>query len=134
MRQFDNPFNVSKKNAVFRVRNLDPNAEVETYTVTRLDQSIAHYINIDSILADTQLESLFNQAETAAETSYFANDAIDRAQLKAEYQNMINRLEQIQNAGTIPFTQAGFNLLVAAEKDKALYIERIMKFLKQAIT
>lgn len=54
-------------------------------------------------------------------------------QVKTEYQNMITRLEQIQNAGAIPFTQAGFNQVVQAVKDEALYIERIMKVLNRLI-
>jgi hypothetical protein len=55
-------------------------------------------------------------------------------QAKAEYPNMITRLEQIQNAGAIPFTQAGFNQVVQAVKDEALYIERIMKVLRRMLT
>ncbi len=58
----------------------------------------------------------------------------DITQLKDAYLTMIARLEQIENAGTIPFTQAGFNQVVQAVKDEALYIERAMKFLKNLLT
>lgn len=56
------------------------------------------------------------------------------SQIKVEYQNMLTRLQQIQNAGSIPFTQAGFNQVVQAVKDEALYIERVMKFLRRLLT
>lgn len=58
----------------------------------------------------------------------------DLQQARDAYQTMITRLEQIQNAGTIPFTQTGFNQVVQAVKDEALYIERIMKVLKSILT
>lgn len=67
-------------------------------------------------------------------TSQELSDASDfdtiKFQIRTEYLNMITRLEQIQNAGAIPFTQTGFNQVVQAIKDEALYIERIMKAIK----
>lgn len=59
---------------------------------------------------------------------------VDKSQIKTEYINMIQRLEQIQNSGAIPFTQAGFNQVVQAVKDEALYIERVMKVIKSLVT
>jgi len=56
---------------------------------------------------------------------------LDKTQFKQVYQDMLARLQQIQNAGVIPFTQAGFNQVVQAVKDEALYIERIMKVLSR---
>lgn len=57
----------------------------------------------------------------------------DLQALKDAYQDMITRLEQIQNAGVVPFTQTGFNQVVQAVKDESLYVERIMKFLKRLL-
>lgn len=54
--------------------------------------------------------------------------------VKSEYLNMITRLEQIQNAGAIPFTSAGFNQVVQAVKDESLYIERILKVFRRIAT
>lgn len=54
---------------------------------------------------------------------------IDIEQLREAYVNMIARLEQIQ-AATNP-TNAQ---VIQAIKDEALYIERIMKFLKKLLT
>ena len=64
-------------------------------------------------------------------------DAIDLANFKQAvrtvYQNTITRLEQIQNAGTVPLTVAGFNQVVSAVQDEALAIERILKLLSKMI-
>lgn len=57
-------------------------------------------------------------------------DQYFKVQVISVVQDMINRLNQIQNSGTIPFTQAGFNLVVQAVKDEALYLERIIRVLK----
>jgi hypothetical protein len=134
MRQFDNPNNISQAVARLRIRNADPNAEAEAYEVTRLDGTIARYINVDSSLLDAVIQNLFNQAETAEEQTTITNDLTARQQIKAEYSNMVTRLQQIQNAGAIPFTQAGFNQVVQAVKDEALYIERVMKVIKTLVT
>ncbi len=47
------------------------------------------------------------------------------ATFKAGFQAAIDRLQQIENSGTIPFTQAGFNQVVQAVKDMAKY-ERLI--------
>ncbi len=126
---FENKNNLSKAVVLLRVNQLDPLAEVYVRV------GIVPYIEVDnSTLGDDELETLFSQPETTEETDYFANKTIDEQALKDAYQNMIARLEQIQNAGTIPFTQAGFNQVVQAGKDEALYIERIMKVLKTLFT
>lgn len=52
-------------------------------------------------------------------------------QFKAAYLAAITRLNQIQNAGAIPFTQAGFNQVVQAVKDIALYVEQLAKIAKR---
>lgn len=134
MRQFDNPFDLSKELVLYRIKSLDASAEVEIDAVVRLDGSATTYVSVDSSLSDAQLETLINQAEAAEEIDYFANKAIDEQTIRDAYQTMITRLEQIQNAGAIPFTSAGFNQVVQAVKDLALYEERIMKVLKNLVT
>lgn len=52
----------------------------------------------------------------------------DYQKIKDEYINMINRLEQIQAAVNPTNAQ-----VVQAIKDEALYIERIMKFIKRLL-
>lgn len=86
--------------------------------------------DFDHLAADAALSAPISQAETDAETQRLANIAT----LTAAYQDMVTRLSQIQNASAIPFTQAGFNQVVQAVKDEALYIERVMKVLKRLIT
>lgn len=53
----------------------------------------------------------------------------DRLQMKAEYQNMITRLDQIQAASNPTNAQ-----IVQAIKDEALYIERILKTFRRMLT
>lgn len=99
------------------------------------------YVPIDEFSPDYQ-EYLawlaLGNSPTPADASVYMQKLQDdknlREQIKAEYINMINRLQQIQNAGAVPFTQAGFNLVVQAVKDEALYIERISKVIKRIIT
>lgn len=50
-----------------------------------------------------------------------------------EYQNMITRLDQIQNVGILTLDQTNFNLVVRAVKDLALYNERILKYHAQQV-
>ncbi len=95
------------------------------------------YIPIDEFNFDYQeylaWVALGNSPASADASIYLAkknDDKVSIADVKAAYQNMITRLEQIENAGAIPFTVAGFNQVVAAVKDEATYIKRIMKYLK----
>lgn len=61
------------------------------------------------------------------------NIRLYKSEFRDEFISMVNRLEQIINSGTIPFTQAGFNQVVQAVKDDALYSKRILNFLKRLI-
>lgn len=54
--------------------------------------------------------------------------------ISSQYQAAIDRLVQIENAGTIPFTSAGFNQLVQAVKDEAKYVRLIAQALKRLLT
>lgn len=54
----------------------------------------------------------------------------DMQQIRDLYGAMMNRLGDIENAGTIPFTQQGFTLVVNAVKDEATFQKRILKALK----
>jgi hypothetical protein len=66
-------------------------------------------------------------------TAEEAETAGYKADLKAQVIAAITRLQGIQNAGTIPFTQAGFTQVVNAVKDMALYEEKIIKVLVRII-
>lgn len=57
------------------------------------------------------------------------DDKTTRQQLHDQYQAALDRLNQIATAGTIPFTQAGFNNLVAAVEDEAKYLRILAKIL-----
>jgi hypothetical protein len=99
------------------------------------------YLPVDELNQDYQdylaWLALGNSPTPADGSVYLAKLADEknlRDQVRTEYQIMIARLEQIQNAGAIPFTQAGFNQVVQAVKDEALYIERIMKVIKHIVT
>ena len=129
MRQFDNPNNISKAIAILRAQKLDETAEIELYQVTRPDETTARYISVDSNLSDTQLEELFNQAETAEEQAYFADYSIDRQQLKAEYQSTIDQLQNIESAQSPTNAQ-----VVAAVKYLAKTIRLMLKLLARLIT
>jgi hypothetical protein len=98
------------------------------------------YVPIDELNPDYQeylawvaLGNSPTFADGAVYLQKLADDKILREQVKVEYQNMITRLEQIESAGAIPFTQAGFNQVVAAVKDEATYIKRIMKFMRRLL-
>ena len=54
--------------------------------------------------------------------------------IKDTYITTVARMEQIKNAATPPFTQAGFNLMAQAVRDEAEAIERVYKFLKRLLT
>lgn len=56
---------------------------------------------------------------------------LDWQTLKTEYQAAVDRLQQIENAGAIPFTQAGFNQVVQAVKDVAKYERFILIYLRK---
>jgi len=129
MRQFINNQDLSKRTALLRVRQLEPLAELTIYESSALNPPIIKYISIDSILSDTQLENLFNTAETPEESNYFASDAIDRQQLKAEYQATIDQLQNIENAQSPTNAQ-----VVAAVKYLAKTIRLMLKLLARLIT
>ena len=129
MRQFINNQDLSKRTALLRVRQLEPLAELTIYESSALNPPIIKYISIDSILSDTQLENLFNTAETTEESNYFASDAIDRQQLKAEYQATIDQLQNIENAQSPTNAQ-----VVAAVKYLAKTIRLMLKLLARLIT
>ena len=59
-----------------------------------------------------------------------ADDKLSVEQIKAAYQEMITRLEQIESAGALPFTAQGFTQMQNAIKDLATYQKRIMKYLR----
>lgn len=86
-------------------------------------QTTQQIINTDSSLDVTLINNTIQQPITQSEIDWMN----ERQQIKNAYQTMLTRLQQIQNAGAIPFTQAGFNQVVQAVKDEALYIEWIMK-------
>lgn len=128
MRIFDNPNQIPQ--IIIKNRLSDDDAIVFLYDVTKEDEvTLVHYVGIESVLSSATIESALSQVLTQAEQTYISDGTLNKAQIRTEYQNMITRLEQIQNAGSISFTQAGFNLVVQANKDQALFIERIMKFI-----
>lgn len=123
------------KNTILqRLRAVYPDIDVRLDRITNdNDQPITIVIlegSFDALNVDALIEGPLTQSEITAETERLANIQ----QLKDAYSNMITRLEQIQNSGAIPFTQAGFNQVLQAVKDEALYIERVMKFLRSMIT
>lgn len=76
--------------------------------------------------------ALGNTPELRSSSEYFArktSELADMQQVKTEYVNMINRLEQIQAAVSPTNAQ-----VVQAIKDEALYIERIMKVIRRLVT
>jgi hypothetical protein len=129
MEQIHNISNISPIIGKRRVQAVD-----ESATVTSQKGIVGTFFLIESTIARTTLEGLINPPQTAEEDQYLVDAAADRQQIKDAYINMLARLEQIQNAGAIPFTQAGFNQVVQAVKDEALYIERIMKVIARLIT
>lgn len=73
-----------------------------------------------------------NQPTSQTGSVYLAKLADDKAarqQLRDQYQAALDRLNQIATAGTIPFTQAGYNNLVAAVEDEARYLRIVAKIL-----
>lgn len=62
------------------------------------------------------------------------DDSTNIQTLKENYLAAIARLEQIENAGTIPFTQTGFNQVVSAVKDMALIQKRLLKGIRKVFT
>lgn len=83
-------------------------------------------------LTDAESEIYYNLLDPTRQQRLL-DIVTERTDLKAQALTAIARLQQIQAAGTIPFSQAGFNQLVAAVKDEALYLERIMKVLARLI-
>jgi len=72
--------------------------------------------------------ALGNQPESRPGSEYLAKLEEDkqlRLQIRTEYQAMLTRLNQIQTASNPTNAQ-----IIQAIKDEALYIERIIKFLK----
>jgi hypothetical protein len=130
-RIFDNIHDLQKGTILSRLRTLDTFVDCLPYEVRKADMLTAvSYVAIESVLSDDLITSLLSSPITQAETDAIQQNISNVETIKAAYIAMIARLDQIQNAGTIPFTQAGFNQIVQAVKDEALYIERIMKFLK----
>jgi hypothetical protein len=128
MRQFDNPYNIAKEIANLRLRKIDPNGEAFPYQIEKLDGGIFHYLNTESSLPEDQLIALFNQAETAEEVTYFADDEADRQQLKAEYQATITQLQSIENATSPTNAQ-----VIAAVKFLAKTIRLLLKLLARLL-
>lgn len=104
--------------------------EKDNLSIVPLDEFNSDYIDYQAWLALGNTPTLKPASEYLAKLDEIK---LSRDQIRAEYQNMIARLQQIQNAGTIPFTQQGFNQVVQAVKDDALYIERIMKVLRRIL-
>lgn len=129
MRIFNNPNQLPQAVAFSRVRTLDLFAECIAYNV--LDENAVdrrYFIAVESDATDLQLLNLFSTAQTEAETTQALQRREYRQAIKDEYQNMITRLDQIQAAVNPTNAQ-----VVQAIKDEALYIERIMKEIKNII-
>lgn len=124
---YKNTFNVPKEVLQRRINAISPGSIVWlTYGIDEATNTNLTIVNTDSALDVTLINNAIQQPVTQEETDWMN----ERQQIKAAYQTMITRLENIQAAGVIPFTQAGFNQVVQAVKDEALYIERVMKVLK----
>lgn len=76
---------------------------------------------------DTLQEIVLRYSDINKYNDLIAHKALVQ-QIKDEYQNMITRLEQIQSAINPTNTQ-----IIQAIKDEALYIERVMKFMKNIL-
>lgn len=81
----------------------------------------------------TAAGEIFMKYKDPARYDIYVIEKSDLQTLKDLSDTMITRLEQIQNAGAISFNQTGFNQVVQAVKDEALYIERMMKFIKRLV-
>lgn len=84
MRIFDNPNQLAENIIAARLRQIDPLASAQTYATRREDNTIAHYVSVDSTLPDAQIETVLFTGPTAEELTL--------------YQNTIDQLQQIENA------------------------------------
>lgn len=104
------------------------------YETIELDELTNNMPDLKNIMIDVNLNEVSiyriinNQVQLNGQVIPFEVDN-DRAQLRDQYQAMITRLEQIQ-AATNP-TNAQ---VIQAVKDEALYIQRLMKVLKNIAT
>jgi hypothetical protein len=134
MRIFDNPANLAQRTIQARLTDADPDATAENYEVDRLDETgqktgTAYYTRINSILPGDQITDLLTPAATAAELAAIAEYNAIRQQVKTEYINMINRLDQIQAAANPTNAQ-----VIQAIKDEAKYLTLIAQAIKRLLT
>lgn len=129
--QILNTYNLPRVIILQRLQALDDDAQVIVANVyDELQNTFVSVITVETDQDVTTVNNLLQAPLTANESTFQSNYASMRSQIKTEYTNMINRLEQIQGAGSIPFTSAGFAQVVQAVKDEALYQERLLKFVK----
>lgn len=123
---FANPNNLSAITVMSRLQSVDAGANCLALTITTPDGVLQNYLSINTMLPSAQVVDLLSTPATQAELLAVSDSSNNLTTIRAEYQTMITRLNQIQIANNPTNAQ-----IVQAIKDVALYEERILKAIKR---